>query len=709
MPLKVKVKPYNNSFTKEFIDSECGSADPFLIKVNGFYYLTFTAPSGLMLYKSFDLLHFEKVNGTGKISETADFPAHGYAPEINYINGKFYLVCSPSGNGHYLFTSDNIEGPFKLVSENFHEMIDGSIFVDSDEKVYFTRASETGITIKEVDRNLKKEGDFAYFLNELTYKQAKVGRWNEGPHLFKRYGTYYLTFTGTHFLSNAYRVEYCSGKSLKEEDLHYKDIILLETSKDFYGLGHSMNILGPDLDSYYICYHNMTPSGVRNFNISRLLFNNYGEMWVNGPKLNNNLVINRPYYEDFGTSKDYISSKTTKNNKEFSIEYNFKGKEAKLFLEKVSENYKYFKLSEKKLSLFDHKDGKDTVIYERLLNYKYRLDVLHNLRIQYSKGKMAIYLDNVELEYNLKINLNKGYFGYFNNELEKAYIACSNYAFGSSDLEVANYKKAVPCAKKHVNKFIVEEDGIYDLVIENAAKSAYFTFIDEDGTIKKEVITLKNKNKLTTIKSFNLKKGIFELVTLKTKNVKSISLLKRDFNGKDLKLNIKDLSSLNEFDVLHRYNLANIGIHFENDRNAILTKDEYFNYEVSTDVKLFGKAIEDIDFVGLIASIKHYGKDNQFEGPYSMIGIQFVLNSEHVFINLAKYYRTITLAKFKNKYEGIVNLKIKKENDLFKFFINNELIYSYDALGHIREGKIGIYNNHASGAFNNLEIKGEKL
>ena len=33
----------------------------------------------------------------------------------------------------------------------------------------------------------------------------------------KRYGKYYLTFTGTHFLSDAYRVNYSSGNSIKDE------------------------------------------------------------------------------------------------------------------------------------------------------------------------------------------------------------------------------------------------------------------------------------------------------------------------------------------------------------------------------------------------------------------------------------------------------------------------------------------------------------
>ena len=58
---------------------------------------------------------------------------------------------------------------------------------------------------------------------------------------------------------------------------------------NFYGLGHSSTFLGPNLDSYFITYHDMNPDGVRTFNISRLLFSN-NMMTVND--VNNDLHFN---------------------------------------------------------------------------------------------------------------------------------------------------------------------------------------------------------------------------------------------------------------------------------------------------------------------------------------------------------------------------------------------------------------------------------
>ena len=204
---------YKNNFSNDFINSQEGAADPFLIKVNGYYYLFFTASDGLICYRTFDLLHFEPINCNGHVEGINENIKAGYAPEVFYFNGFYYLICSPNGNGHFVFKSKNIVGPYIKASENIHEMIDGSFFIDSDEKIYLSRASETGIIVKEFNECKRNDTDFALFNNELVIKEAKVGRWNEGPFILKRYGKYYLTYTGTHFLSSAYRVEYVSGKS----------------------------------------------------------------------------------------------------------------------------------------------------------------------------------------------------------------------------------------------------------------------------------------------------------------------------------------------------------------------------------------------------------------------------------------------------------------------------------------------------------------
>ena len=53
-----------------------------------------------------------------------------FAPEVIYFNGMFYMISSPSGNGHYVFESESPEGPFSAISGNIGKSIDGSYFID---------------------------------------------------------------------------------------------------------------------------------------------------------------------------------------------------------------------------------------------------------------------------------------------------------------------------------------------------------------------------------------------------------------------------------------------------------------------------------------------------------------------------------------------------------------------------------------------------
>ena len=310
---------YKNIFKDEKNNGSAavGSADPFIVKSNGFYYLTFTYPKGIILLKSFDLIYWEKVNGDGIVADD-ELLSHGYAPEINYDNGYYYLTCSPSGNGHYIYRSKTIEGPYERITDNIEELIDGSFFIDTNENRYFLRASESGITIKKFLIDEKKETDFSLFDEYYNFKSTSIGNWTEGPYLIKRYGMYYLTYTGTHFLSNAYRVDYASGKVLNEDGLKFKDTVLLSTDKSFHSLGHSMTFRGPDLDSYYITYHNREEDNSRYLNISRLLFSNDGRMICNGISVDENVMFERPTFEKFINKNNYLTENIV-NFKNISI------------------------------------------------------------------------------------------------------------------------------------------------------------------------------------------------------------------------------------------------------------------------------------------------------------------------------------------------------------------------------------------------------
>lgn len=113
-----------------------GAADPFIYKHNGFYYLLCTKERGLVLQKSFDLIHWEYVHEDGIVAKD-EYLKYAFAPELFYDNGYFYIVSSPSGNGHRIYRSTSLEGPYEPWHENIQELIDGSFFKDSDGKNIF--------------------------------------------------------------------------------------------------------------------------------------------------------------------------------------------------------------------------------------------------------------------------------------------------------------------------------------------------------------------------------------------------------------------------------------------------------------------------------------------------------------------------------------------------------------------------------------------
>jgi len=700
-------KYYKNIFNSKRINGSAslGAADPFLIKVNGYYYLTCTRPKGLVLMKSFDLIRWKDVNEDGIVG-LDDKLYSAYAPEIAYINGSFYACTSPSGNGHYLYKSDDINGPFERISENINELIDGSFFLDSDLSTYFLRATETGIVIKHFANN-QIEGTKDYFDNYYYFKDSAIGNWTEGPYLIKRYGKYYLTFTGTHFLSDAYRVNYSSGNSIKDEkSLIHQGILLISTKDDFYGLGHSMNILGPNLDSYYIAYHNMMPNKNRYLNLTRLVFDNEGHMSTNGIQVNNNLKIERPYFEEFINEENYLSKEEFIDDN-FSIEYNFKSQNIELILGyKDDSNYQAFKFIDDKLMLFTYRGNN---ISQKII-YDFRgsqdFDKYHSIRIQYKKNRLAIYFDLIELDYKFRVHINNGRIGFRNNKLENAYIAYSKYSFGSSDIVVPKVDAFyLNNMNKNDNvystKIYINEEGYYDFFIDNNNVAIDNLMIDRQ---------LCNVNLLDKkiIKDVYLRKGFHNI---------SFKLINGKFNSVKYYINKNDAISLdttNYLDnmILHgRYLRDNNKIYFENDRNALLTKAIYEEYEVSTDLEIVGLPIKKENVVGLLIDVNNYAKVNQFESVYSFQGYGLLINKKNAFIVEGNYYhtkilKTINLKDDISKY----NLKIIKEYSKIKFYIDNTLVYEFKGFSKFIKGKVGLYMNHASVIYHSFNlIKKEEI
>jgi len=222
-------------------------ADPFVLRFNGRYYLYCTNPD-LRCWTSTDLLGWTLV---GPAIAPDTFPGLvPFAPEVTYWNGFFYAYTSPSGIGHHLLRSTSPTGPFELISGNLEHGIDGHVLIDDDGQWYFFWAGDEGIWGAKMDSPTT--------FGEPVLTGAWMQGWTEGPFVTKHDGRYHMTLTGNHYLSPSYRV---NGAVADQPLGPYEDDptnpLLMRTSGPSVGLGHPSVVLGPDLVSHWMVYHNL--------------------------------------------------------------------------------------------------------------------------------------------------------------------------------------------------------------------------------------------------------------------------------------------------------------------------------------------------------------------------------------------------------------------------------------------------------------------
>jgi hypothetical protein len=244
--------------------------DPYILKHRGVFYLycsTKDRETGIKCWSSRDLVDWKYAG----LCATDPVTRGAYAPEVIYWNGTFYMYTSPAGNGHYVLSGDSPTGPFEVISTNLGKSIDGSVFIDSDAKWYFYHASSQGIMGCEMSGPASIGADKN--LNALMNNN-----WTEGPCVFRRNGKYYMIYTGNHVISLGYRIDYGmnnTGPINTYAPDENQNPILLNTLGQHTGLGHGSVFTGPDLDSYYLTYHNLVSGAgpFRRLNFDRIAWN----------------------------------------------------------------------------------------------------------------------------------------------------------------------------------------------------------------------------------------------------------------------------------------------------------------------------------------------------------------------------------------------------------------------------------------------------
>jgi alpha-N-arabinofuranosidase len=173
--------------------------DPSVCRVGQDFYLvnsTFEYFPGLPIYRSRDLVHWEHVGNA--LDRPSQLPLKGatdtgglYAPTIRHHQGVFHLTCTNvTGGGNFIVTAKDPAGPWSEPVWVDVPDIDGSMFFDDDGKLYFTNQGGgdwAGIKQVELDpKTFRPVGKSRVVWNDKTQP------WNEGPHLYKIHGKYYL-------------------------------------------------------------------------------------------------------------------------------------------------------------------------------------------------------------------------------------------------------------------------------------------------------------------------------------------------------------------------------------------------------------------------------------------------------------------------------------------------------------------------------------
>lgn len=437
-------------------------ADPFVLRYNGTYYLYCTNPD-VRCWSSQDLVHWTL---EGPTVPDEEFPGLvPFAPEVVYWNGAFYMYTSPHGFGHYVLKSDKPTGPFRKITDNVGHAIDFSVFIDDDGQWYAYWADDNGILGCKMDSPTE--------FGEPVYIGADLHGWTEGPFVVKQAGKYHLTYTGNHFLSKGYRIH----AAVADNPLGpYRDDlfnpVIVQTEGDVVGLGHSSTVLGPDLHTHYIVYHNLNPDKSRDLNIDPVVFTKE-KAYVLGPTTT---VRPAPILPLWQSQRPVLH--TVKH--EFTEEFSLPGKgTAELNLAAAGKTEQYgvrfgkitrieFDKSQNVLSVI----GPDGLITSKKLVASYDHEALHCLRVEYGPD-FKIYLDNL-LQLEVEHSVSDGGVTYYADD--ELHIGTATIHPTEADLLYP-----APCVVPGCGRvrFDTQENGVYQIMAMGCSEAAHGLCVDD--------------------------------------------------------------------------------------------------------------------------------------------------------------------------------------------------------------------------------------
>lgn len=464
---------YYNNYV-EFYDGDgdvYDIGDPFVFRFDGKYYL-YTSLNGdkkktgkIPCWSSENLVDWQWEGWAydPKSSSESSETYIAFAPEVVYYKGWFYMCESRRGQGHYFFRSDKPQGPYTKISENLGMGIDGSFHLAADGKLYFLSAENVyanRVCWFEIDF-IEENGEPKVVVDPTAYHiidDAYESGWTEGPGVFARNGYEYLTYAANHVDAPQYRVAYSYAKNAivfgDAENLNspWDNVTLVSTGidnpavpgyasktgntavTDYRGLGHSSNVVGPNLDSIYTAYHNAgrinyrnendNTGGTRKFNVTQY-FTNEGYLLTNGL---GNYTRTKPEMPDYSASaaalSDGKSTATTGNVFTAEISFRLTGGAAEVVAGGSTITIDGANLTVKK--------GGESLAHGTVPTST-NPDAIHTVKVINGASKAEIYFDNV-LAAKTSVSLGAGKIGYGAGARGTS-LMFTNDAFGTSDFD----------------------------------------------------------------------------------------------------------------------------------------------------------------------------------------------------------------------------------------------------------------------------------
>lgn len=464
---------YYNNYV-EFYDGDgdiYDIGDPFVFRFDGKYYL-YTSLNGdkkktgkIPCWSSENLVDWQWEGWAydPKSSSESSETYIAFAPEVVYYKGWFYMCESRRGQGHYFFRSDKPQGPYTKISENLGMGIDGSFHLASGGKLYFLSAENVyanRVCWFEIDFT-EENGEPKVVVDPTAYHiidDAYESGWTEGPGVFARNGYEYLTYAANHVDAPQYRVAYSYAKNAivfgDAENLNspWDNVTLVSTGidnpavpgyasktgntavTDYRGLGHSSNVVGPNLDSIYTAYHNAgrinyrnendNTGGTRKFNVTQY-FTNEGYLLTNGL---GNYTRTKPEMPDYSASASALSDdkSTESTGNVFTAEISFRLTDGAA---EVVAGGSTVAISGSNLTV---KKGSESLAHGTVPTST-NPDAIHTVKVINGASKAEIYFDNV-LSAKTSVSLGAGKIGYGAGARGTS-LMFTNDAFGTSDFD----------------------------------------------------------------------------------------------------------------------------------------------------------------------------------------------------------------------------------------------------------------------------------